>query len=394
MKEEPKENYSMQEADRIAYLIAGHITNTLTEAEKDELDEWVTVNDENMRLFAELTDEKNIIKGLKERRLYDADKATAKLHVVIDSRRHARKVRLYTIGLAACLILMAGLFLVVPMLIKRARMQAPAAKLATRDLLPGANKAVLTTADGKQIVLDTVSGAVLQQGDYRVMNANGILNYQGQDSHADYHTLTVPRGGQYQVVLADGSKVWLNAGSSLTYPTRFTGNERKVRATGEVYFAVTHDASRPFRVGVDDMTIEVLGTEFDVNAYKDDGTIKTTLLKGSVKITEGHKTVKIKPGEQAVRAMQGELSVTDSIDREEITGWKEGVFAFRDEPIEKIMQQVARWYNVDIKYEGKVDHHFNATIDRHVPVSKLLHLLELTNRVHFTVSDKEIIVKP
>jgi hypothetical protein len=303
-------------------------------------------------------------------------------------------VRLYTIGLAACLILMAGLFLAVPMLIKRARMQAPAATLATRDLLPGANKAVLTTADGKQIVLDTVSGAVLQQGDYRVTNADGILNYQGEDSHADYHTLTVPRGGQYQVVLADGSKVWLNAGSSLTYPTRFTGNERKVRATGEVYFAVTHDASRPFRVGVDDMTIEVLGTEFDVNAYKDDGTIKTTLLKGSVKITEGHKTVKIKPGEQAVRAMQGELSVTDSIDREEITGWKEGVFAFRDEPIEKIMQQVARWYNVDIKYESKVDHHFNATIDRHVPVSKLLHLLELTNRVHFTVSDKEIIVKP
>lgn len=385
----------MEQADRVAYLIAGYITKTLTKAEQEELDEWVTGSNENMLLFARLTDDAYIEKALKERSFYNADKATALLQDRIGYRKRvARTRRVYAIGIAACIVLLAGLFLLVPVLGKKAKTRdAVPAPLAATDLQPGKVNAILTLADGKQLVLDGDSGKVFHDGGLDIIGAGGVLSYEGEGKAAAYHTLTVPRGGRYQVVLPDGSKVWLNAGSSLTYPTVFTGKERRVRASGEAYFSVTHDATKPFHVDVDGLDIQVLGTEFNVDAYKEEGSVKTTLLKGSVQLTSGNHSVKIKPGEQAVQ-VKGALTVTDSVDTEEIIGWKEGLFTFRDEPIEKIMQQVGRWYNVDSRYEGRVTQHFNATIDRNVPVSKLLHLLELTNRVHFTVSNQSIIVKP
>lgn len=383
-----------QEAYRVGFLIAGYLKNTLTDAERDELDEWVTASDDNMRLFAEMTDEKNIEKGLKERGLYDADKAVEMLKLKIEAtqKKHtARRVNLFYYGAAACMFLLAGLFFVTPLLRQK---ENSIATVAQQDLPPGGDKAVLLLADGRQLVLDSMQGDILQQGGLRVVNEQHTLRYDGQDSEAVFHTLRTPKGGQYSLVLPDGSKVWLNAASSIRFPTAFHGPERRVDITGEAYFEVAHNAAKPFRVNAGDVTVDVLGTHFNVSAYTEEGGIATTLLEGSVKVSNANGRLTIKPGQQALVTLNNKLSIISDVDLEEVMGWKAGVFEFKDEPIEAIMQEVARWYNAEVKYEGKINYHFNASIERNVPVSKLLHFLELTNRVHFTIQDKTIIVKP
>ena len=397
MNQDPNENSAgqTQDAFRVGYLITGYIQNTLTEPERDELDEWVTASDENMRLFAELTDEKNIEKGLKERGLYNADKAVKLLKTKVSAKRkkqQAKTRKLFAYGIAACLILLAGLFLIVPLFEKKNT--RPATPMAQNDWLPGGDKAILRLSGGKEIMLDSTQGNILQQGGLQVVNTKGTVSYEGEAGEMQYHTLTTPRGGQYRLVLPDGSKVWLNAASSIRFPTAFNGKERKVELTGEAYFEVAHDAAKPFHVHVNSMDVEVLGTHFNINAYGDEEGIKTTLLEGSVKVSNGKGGLIIKPGQQAVVAANNEPSIVHTVDLDEVVGWKNGLFEFKDESIEAIMRQVARWYNVDVRYEGKIDYHFNASIERNAPVSKLLYFLEQTHRVHFTLQDRTIIVKP
>jgi transmembrane sensor len=396
MNEELNENSPgrMQDAYRVGYLIAGYLKNSLTDAERDELDEWVTASDENMRLFAEMTDEKNIEKGLKERGLYDADKAVERLKTRINAagkRHRPQKVSLYLYGAAACLVLLAGLFFFVPFLKEK---EPQPAITAENDLLPGSDRAVLHLPDGRQIVLDNTHGNILQQGGQQVINDQKTLRYNGQSGEVTFHTLTTPKGGQYQLVLPDGSKVWLNASSSIRFPTAFNGKERRIDITGEAYFEVAHDPSKPFRVQASDVAVEVLGTHFNVAAYADEEGITTTLLEGSVKVSNRKGGLIIQPGQQAIVMADNAPTIIKEVDLDEVMGWKAGLFEFKDEPIEAIMRDVARWYNAEVKYEGKINYHFNASIERDVPVSKLLQLLELTNRVHFTIQDKTIIVKP
>ena len=196
-------------------------------------------------------------------------------------------------------------------------------------------------------------------------------------------------------MLPDGSKVLLNAASSIYFPTAFTGNERRVEITGEVWFEVAKDAEKPFRVLVNHaMEVEVLGTHFNVNAYTNEAAIKTTLVKGAVKLLQGSNTTTLAPGEQAVAASTGNISVLKEVDMEDVTAWKNGMFYFDNTPIESIMRQVERWYDVTISYEGKVTTGFNGRISRSVPVSRLLRILEMTGDVHFLVEGKNITVLP
>lgn len=386
-------------AYRVAYLIAGYIAQTLTPAERDELDDWVTTSDENTRLFIELTDEKNIAKGLKERGLYNADKAVDLLKQKIAEREHKKplnKIPFFAIGIAACLLLLLGLYLFTPVFQKQKANTTNTS--VQKDLRPGSNKAILTLPGGKEIVLDSAKGDIVKQEDLDVVNNAGILSYSGETSKIDYHTLSTPRGGQYRLVLPDGSKVWLNAASSIKYPTAFSGKERKVEITGEAYFEVAHDANKPFIVSRGETFVQVLGTHFNVNAYEDEDALKVTLVEGSVKVSSwiGSKqeSVILRPNQQAIVRPNAPLATNHSPNMDAVIAWKQGFFEFKDAPIEDIMRQVARWYNVDVKYQGKPGHHFNASIKRSVPVSKLFHLLELTDQVHFTIEDKTIIVKP
>ena len=268
------------------------------------------------------------------------------------------------------------------------------------DIAPGGNKAVLTLANGNTIVLDSAqNGTLSQQGNAKVVKqGNGQLVYQkdekGDPGIVQFNTITTPRGGQYQLVLADGSKVWLNAASSIRFPTAFTGNKREVTITGEAYFEITHDASKPFHVSVNGAEVVVLGTHFNVNDYEDAGKMKTTLLEGSVKISRGNENVTIAPGEQAqINNSSDKIVIKKNVDIEEVVAWKNGKFIFQDADITGIMKQLERWYNIKVSYVGNpTKEQFEGVISRNVNISQILKMLEKTGAVKFEIKGREVIV--
>ena len=227
---------------------------------------------------------------------------------------------------------------------------------------------------------------------------NGSLSYQNisksKTPETLYNTISTPNGGDYQLVLADGSKVWLNAASSLRFPANFVGRERKVELTGEAYFEVAKNPAMPFKVKLNGMEVEVLGTHFNINSYADESAIRTTLLEGSIKINRPHASSLLKPGQQAMMDKNGQISVINDADLDEAVAWKDGKFQFDRADIHNVMRQLARWYNIDVEYKGTVASHFGGTISRDVNLSKVLGMLHLTGEVKFQVQDKKVIVMP
>lgn len=270
------------------------------------------------------------------------------------------------------------------------------------DVAPGRNKAVLTLASGSKIVLDTTDkGKIIEEGGAKISKTeNGQLAYAINPATLAlpktelYNIVTTERGGQYQLLLADGSRVWLNAESSLRYPVYFTGKERIVELTGEAYFEVAKNAKAPFKVRVNGVDVNVLGTHFNIMAYRDERETRTTLLEGSVKVNNGSATSVLKPGQQLLVDEKGESKLIDNVNMDEVVAWQKGIFQFTNADIKTIMRQAARWYDIDIIFEGNVPDHFNATIPRNVSVSKLLGLLDLTGHVHFNVDGKKVTVLP
>lgn len=254
-----------------------------------------------------------------------------------------------------------------------------------QDLAPGGDKAMLTLADGEQIVLDSAQGKIVQEGNLEVTNRSGRLDYQGQGNKVEYHTLSTPRGGKYKLVLPDGTEVWLNAESSITFPTVFMGAGRDVTITGEAYFEVAHNTRQPFQVKVNNLTVEVLGTHFNINSYADELSVKTTLLEGSVKLSKSDgETVILKPGQQAQAYQTPDKSISiGSPDTDQVMAWKNGRFYFNDADLKTIMREVMRWYNVEVEYSGNVPvRYFTTDISRDNNLSSILKVLALSN-IHF-----------
>ncbi|HUP11938.1 MAG TPA: FecR domain-containing protein [Niastella sp.] len=276
-------------------------------------------------------------------------------------------------------------------------------------ITPGGNKAILKLSDGREIVLDSAGeGTLTKQGQSNVIKSgDGQLQYQAAgntSAETVYNTIATPRGGQYQLVMADGSKVWLNASSSLRFPTAFTGKERRVELTGEGYFEIQHLAPKgeqkkiPFIVNVisgngREAEVEVLGTHFNINAYDDEMAVKTTLLNGSVKV-KAENLVVLKPGEQAALAgAHSPLTIDHSPDLEQVMAWKNGLFQFKAAGIETVLRQAARWYDVTFVYKGTIPERFSGQISRSANAEQLLKILELTGKVKFEINGKTIIVK-
>jgi len=271
------------------------------------------------------------------------------------------------------------------------------------DVTPGCNKAILTLANGNQIVLTDVKTGKIANDGGAVINkvASGEIIYNNANSAAEntiysFNTITTPKGGQYHIVLADGTGVWLNAASSIKYPTAFSGDERKVEVTGEAYFEVIHNAAKPFRVVTGGQIVEDLGTHFNINAYADEPAIRTTLLEGSVKVTDSENIALLKPGQQAITRFKtgSEIKVLDHIDTDETVAWKNGLFQFNKASIESIMLQATRWYNVDVSYANgiKPTKTFTGNISRNSNLSQLLDILSYTG-VRFEIDGRKIIVK-
>lgn len=384
-------------AFRTAYLIAGYIKENLTPREHEELDDWVTASMDNQLLFEELTDGKNLEKWLQWKEQLPTKQVLQRLKDQIEFTPPLRRswvTRLLPYAVAASLLIVIITAVVFYQKSNTKTGEIISKKIVT-DLAPGGNRAILTLSDGSTVRLDSVkNGSLARQGNINIVKQeNGQLNYQEfnsgiQPASEAFNTLATPKGGQYELILPDGTMVWLNAASLLRYPTSFSGNERSVELTGEGYFEVATSASRPFIVSTNGITVQVLGTHFNVSAYPDDTTINITLAEGSVKVNE---SVVLKPGQQAQVNRQGVIKKVVA-DLETTLAWKEGLFVFKNTPIDDVMRQVSRWYDASISYQTKPSEHFNVIISRNEPVSKLLHLLEQTQSVHFKIENKKITV--
>lgn len=276
-----------------------------------------------------------------------------------------------------------------------AKRPMPPLAIAKQDVHPGKNGAVLTLANGQEVALDSAgNGVIANQNGTTITLNNGSVSYNADKAAAvSYNMIRTPNARQFKLVLPDGTTVWLNAGSSLKYPTAFTGNERVVAITGEAYFDVAKDARHPFVVEVaQDVKVQVLGTQFNINAYTDEGNIKTTLLQGSVKVNKGASAVVLQPGQQA--QLNNEIIVNDHINTTQVVAWKDGVFNFDNMNVEEVMRQLARWYDIEVIYEkGIPKTKFYGEIGRNLNLSEVLEGLELSG-VHFRIEGKQLIVLP
>jgi transmembrane sensor len=269
------------------------------------------------------------------------------------------------------------------------------------DAEPGINKATLTLADGSKLELNSAKVGVLAKAGHISVEKtkDGQLIYliapsKSADANTPiaFNAINTPVGGQYQVILPDGTKVWLNAASSLKYPTLFKGGQRTVELTGEAYFEVTKNAAMPFYVKANNMQVKVLGTHFNIMAYDNEPAIKTTLLEGSVQLSSGFVNNTLKPGQQGM-LKNGRITVSD-VDADHAIAWKKGYFEFNRSGIHEIMNQLARWYDIEIVYEGIIpDDEFVGKIERGAKLSQVLKILRLS-KIHFTLENKKLTVTP
>ncbi|NIG55503.1 FecR family protein [Chitinophaga sp. Cy-1792] len=282
------------------------------------------------------------------------------------------------------------------------RQQPSTPKIAFKrqPMQPGSNKAMLILADGKAVSLDSANtGNIATQGDASIVNTGNSLSYNanGKSAQVVYNTVVTPRGGQFQLGLPDGSKVWLNAASSIRFPTAFREGERRVQISGEAYFQVAANAQQPFFVEVNgnkQLSVQVLGTSFNIMAYNDEKAVTTTLESGLVKVLYKDKFLTLKPGLGASLNEANEFE-TAAADLEEVLAWKEGKFRFRNTSVQTIMRQISRWYDVDISYEGDLaDVRLTGVISRREDAGTLLKILSTTKLVRFEASDNKIQVKP
>ncbi len=322
-----------------------------------------------------------------------------------DMSRRVPYIRRGAIWRAAAAVLVGCLTVALFVLIDRENKVFPdphevaAATPVPVNMIPGGEKALLTLSNGETIVLDSTSeGLVTQQGVVEVVKlSDGQISYRINGSHSEpeslrYNTMSTPRGGQYCVTLADGTKVWLNAASSVTYPALFSGKERKVSITGEVYFEVAENKQKPFHVEVNGMEVVVLGTHFNVNAYENELTVKTTLLEGSVQVVTESAVQQLKPGEQARLEKNGSLKVVNNINVEESVAWKNGFFSFADADIQTVMRQLERWFDIEVRYQGNApSRRFQGEIGRDLTLDQILKILDKMN-VHFKMEGRTLVV--
>jgi len=397
-------------SDKMQELAEKWLDNSITDQEKKEFLDWYhQFNDAELLLAPEY---RPVIRRLEEEMLINIQKKIAAddLSPPLQKGAVLRRMKWGRVSVAAALILAIAAGALILAFPKNAAQPRIAGRrslpAAPADVLPGSDKALLTLGDGSTIVLDSANtGSLARQGNTQVLKlADGQLKYKsgsGDDPVAvAYNTLATPRGGQYRLVLPDGSQVWLNAASRIRYPTAFTGHDRRVTVSGEAYFEIAANASMPFRVLVDrgagekdPMEIEVLGTQFNMNAYADEAATRTTLLEGSVKLIKGASSGIMKPGQQAQLGEDGAIRWVPGADLEKAVAWKNGVFEFGDEDLQTVMRQIARWYDVEVVYEGKIpEDRFTGRVSRKTSLSGVLKILQLSG-IRFTIENKKIMVK-
>ncbi|MBO9202813.1 MULTISPECIES: FecR family protein [Niastella] len=376
-------------ANRIAFLIGKHLKQELSDEDSRELHAWMEESVDNREIFEQLTDVEYLEQTIREKYQTKPIASTReKLNRLIEAEDepvqnigNIRRLWLRLSVAAAVLIILAGAVMYIYKIDQQAGNGVVKTGNEKQDIAPGINKATLKLADGRSIVLDSsTKGQLPQQGGIQVSNKNGQLIYaaasvnnEGEDL---WNTLSTARGQTYPVLLSDGSKAWLNSESSIRFPVFFKGDLREVQITGEVLFEVAHNPSKPFKVTAGEINVQVLGTTFNVNAYKDEDAIRTTLIEGSVQVTKGIQWKKIRPGQQA-QVLPDEIKVAE-VDVEKVIAWKQGLFRFKEDKLSEAMKNIARWYNVEVVFEGNsANVGLSGTIPRTAHISEVIKALSM-----------------
>ena len=374
----------------IETLILKYLQGKLAEGEKRQLDEWLK-DDRNKKLFSRLVNKQRILVKMERLDEYDWEKSWK---VMERKLRERKKFSWKYWGMVASLlgIVLLGTWV----FMEKNEKKSPV--VVMRGVEPGGVFAELVLPDGKIVELNKDSNNLFLGESGKVLrNENGVL-FLTQDSvqlqKVGYSEIRTPRGGEYQVVLPDNSIVWLNADSKLRFPLTFSGKERRVFASGELYFQVAKDSLSPFRIEVEGLyEVEVLGTEFNVRAYSDLPSA-TTLVDGRVLIRDKGTKVVLKPGEQAVKGKHGEVVVRE-VDVAPYIAWKQGYFLFEDERLEDILNELARWYDVNIFFENSSvrEERFSVDMPRHESFKEVLHLIEQTRSIRIEIEGNNVFVK-
>jgi transmembrane sensor len=406
--------------EHLTDLLMKHLQGNLSHPEQEQLNHWVQQSDRNRRLFAAVNDEEQLRQLVL---LYESSETTDNEAIILSKIRQGmiagqpvapvRKMQgLWRwVSVAAITLVVAGVGYYIINNKSKNNTTTAGNTTTPADIQPGRDGAVLTLADGRQVVLDSLgNGVVATQNGAQVTLKDGALAYakDAGSTTVVYNTLTTPKGRQFQLILPDGSKVWLNTASSLRYPTVFVGNERRVEVSGEVYFEVARNTSMPFKVTLPPLqgraggTLEVLGTQFNVNAYANETAIRTTLVEGSLKVAAGatnaeDHAVVLKPGQQAQisnTTSNAPVKVLKDADVDKAVAWKRGIFNFEDASLEEVMRQLERWYDIQVVYEKNVpDIKFGGKMSNDVSLQGLLKSLQESD-VHFRLEGRKLIVLP
>lgn len=383
----------------IADYILRNVLGTLTETEKQELEAWRRSSAANQQLYEQYSSAEQIVHEFRERTKRNK-RISANLEQFIQEQNSSPvmgRIRFMNKWkwIAASVVLVLGISTYF-LLENQTHRQQPEPLVDAALIKPGRDGAILKLADGSQLSLDSVrNGVVALQDGVTAKVVNGALVYEGNGNKMQYNTMSTPKGRQYHLTLSDGTRVWLNAASSIKYPTVFTGGERRVQISGEAYFEVAKNSTQPFRVEAGNgMQIDVLGTSFNVNAYQDDHNNYTTLMDGAVRVTAagtGNSAI-LKPGQQAVQSPGDLISVNNNVDVEKVMAWKNGIFNFENASLEYVMKEIGRWYDIDVVYQNGVpDIKFWGKITKDVPLSGILIALERT-KVHFKLENNRTLV--
>lgn len=393
----------------IASLILGDLQNRLTSTEKQELDTWLQENGDNHTLYDDLHDQEKLGNDLNELESYDPDVAYEKLsQKIFPNTEPAGKrlhFRIWWYMVAAVVILVAGgvAYFALDKPAKSAPKTAVVAQKKTPGTASDSKKAVLILGDGTSIVLnDMNNGDIAQQGNVIVKKIrNGLLQFKltGEQANTSaLNTIRTPRGGEYEVILDDGSHIWMNSASTLQFPVHFNDPDRRVDLTGEAYFEVQSTLlpsghKKSFIVSVDNMEVQAVGTAFNISAYKEDDRSQTTVVEGLVKVNRNNKTNMLTPGKKLI-AKDTATTIEDADIKQEIA-WKNGDFVFRNTSLTMVMNELARWYDMDVTYDkGVPSLHFSGEVQRTSDIKSVLQMLEYTGGVTFTISKHNITVHP
>ena len=395
----------MPESLHIADLIVKKIRGNLTPEEQIELEAWINDSPENQAIYQKASDSKQQLEKLEIYELFDKDQSWSDLEEKLFGTKTisftSRKIFRYAAAILLPLIVGGGFtwwYLKSPSPVSMAEIDL--------EIKPGSQKAVLILSDGEAVELSqTTSLEDLSDGGVSIRDVDNSISYDistegNLSAETLYNELRTPRGGGYRLRLADGSRVWLNAGSSLRYPVGFQDSVRQVFLEGEAYFEVNHDG-KPFIVSTGSMNTRVLGTSFNISAYADDLEYKTTLLEGKVRVElQGEETrfsasAILEPDQQATFIKSSaELSKTE-VDVSGYVSWMQGKLEFHNEHLDQVMLKLARWYDFDYEFENSAarDYHFSARLNRSESISSILEMLEMTTDVTFEYLDSRIIIK-